>query len=279
MLKLKKKIKKKFLKIFGGKKQHQALFAKMHELSLAGMNYGGGDNIAYSGEENVIDYLAKHMAGSQKSIVFDIGANVGDYTIRVARTLGDNAVIYSFEPLKAAFNTLCTNIKGRVNVKVHNFGFGKVAARVPIYFDRSDSTLASLFPRRMDHLGVDNSKSEEIEMRTLDDFCKENKISHIDLLKMDTEGGELDVLKGAEIMLNSAAIDIIQFEFGGFNIASRTFFQDFFYLLTPRFKIYRVLKDGFAEIDTYKEDQEVFLTTNYMAVSKRFSKIRGHDDK
>jgi FkbM family methyltransferase len=275
MLKLKKKIKKKLLKIFGGKKRHQAVFEKMHELALAGMNYGGGDNIAYSGEENVMSYLVKHVAGGQKPIVFDVGANAGDYTLRIARAFNDGAVIYSFEPLKAAFETLRGNIKNRVNVKAYNFGFGKDGGRAPIYFDREGSTLASLFQRRMDHLGVDNSRNEEIEIRTLDDFCEEKGISHIDLLKIDTEGGELDVLKGAKTMLERDAIDIVQFEFGGFNIASRTFFQDFFYLLAPRFKIYRILKDGFAEIKAYKEAQEVFLTTNYMAVSKDFLKRGG----
>ncbi|MDO8525816.1 MAG: FkbM family methyltransferase [Candidatus Omnitrophota bacterium] len=279
MLKLKKKIKKKLLKLFGGKKRHQGLFEKMHELSLAGMNYGGGDNIAYSGEENVIDYLVKHMVGGQKPTVFDIGANAGEYTLRVAKAFDDAAFIYSFEPLKAAFKALCGNIKGRVNIKVYNFGFGPAGGRVPIYFDRIDSTLASLFPRRMDHLGVDNSRSEEIEVRTLDDFCKENGISRINLLKIDTEGGEIDVLKGSVTMLDSGSIDIIQFEFGGFNIASRTFFQDFFYLLSPCFKIYRILKDGFAEVTAYKEAQEVFLTTNYMAVSKNFLKRGGSDDQ
>ena len=112
------------------------------------------------------------------------------------------------------------------------------------------------------------TQSEKIVVRRLDDFCLENQISHIDLLKVDVEGGELGVLTGARQMLDSQSIDFVQFEFGGRDIDARVFFRDFFTLLNPGYRIYRILRDGLAPVETYKETHEVFLTTNYMAVSR-----------
>lgn len=66
-------------------------------------------------------------------------------------------------------------------------------------------------------------------------------------------------------MLASGAVDFIQFEFGGTNIDSRTYFQDFYYLLKDQYNIYRILKDGLFQITQYKEVYEVFITTNFLA--------------
>ena len=75
-------------------------------------------------------------------------------------------------------------------------------------------------------------------------------------------------MNGAKQMINDKRIDAIQFEFGGCNIDSRTFFQDFFYLLKDHYKIYRVLKDGLLEMPIYKETYEIFITINYLAIKK-----------
>ena len=110
---------------------------------------------------------------------------------------------------------------------------------------------------------------ETINLTTINIFCKQNKIKKINFLKMDTEGHELEVLKGASNLLNKNLIDFIQFEFGGCNINSRTFFQDYFYLLRDKFHIYRILKRGLHKITHYQEIYEQFLTTNYLAQSKK----------
>ena len=82
------------------------------------------------------------------------------------------------------------------------------------------------------------------------------------------EGHELKALKGAARMINEKKVDVIQFEFGGCNIDSRTYFQDFFYLLKDNFTIYRILRDGLLEMPTYQETHEIFITINYLAVKK-----------
>lgn len=82
-------------------------------------------------------------------------------------------------------------------------------------------------------------------------------------MKLDAEGHELQVLHGAERLLAHNTIDIIQFEFGGCNIDSRTCFQDFFYLLNPQYRLFQILRDGLFSIKEYVERHELFFTTNF----------------
>ena len=82
---------------------------------------------------------------------------------------------------------------------------------------------------------------------------------------MDVEGHELDVLKGATKALQD--ISIIQFEFGGSNIDTRTYFQDFWYFFSDLgFDLYRLGPRKPLRITNYSEHDETFRPTNYIAV-------------
>jgi len=137
-----------------------------------------------------------------------------------------------------------------------------------LYFDKPGSTLASLSKRRLRHLSIDFNQYEKIQIDTLDNYCSLNAIERIHLLKLDVEGHELAALRGAQDILTKKAIDIISFEFGGCNIDSRTFFQDFYYMLSRQFgmNIYRITPSGYLRhIDHYQEIHEQFRTTNFIA--------------
>ena len=109
------------------------------------------------------------------------------------------------------------------------------------------------------------NRREEVNLLTVEEFCRQKNIDGVDFLKLDVEGHELAVLAGAGNMLLTGKIKYIQFEFGGCNIDSRTFFRDFYNLLNPRYQIYRVLTDGLKPISAYRETDEIFVTTNYFA--------------
>jgi len=83
--------------------------------------------------------------------------------------------------------------------------------------------------RNLNHIGMKFDQSEAICVETLDEYCLKNSIKHIDLLKMDVEGHELDVLAGSEALFVHKAISMVLFEFGGKNIDSRTFFRYFIF--------------------------------------------------
>lgn len=130
-----------------------------------------------------------------------------------------------------------------------------------IHFDEDSSELASLYNRRFGALSmpVPFVGEEKIKLQSIDNFCKKNKISKIDLLKIDTEGHELKVLEGASSMLKKGSISYIQFEFGGTMIDSRTFFIDIFSYLSPNYKIYRVLKTALKKLITVMKKTRYLL--------------------
>lgn len=103
-----------------------------------------------------------------------------------------------------------------------------INSRSILYSNESGSGLGSLTKRKLDHFGIDFSVEENIELIRFDEYSVNNIIDKdIDLLKIDVEGHELKVLEGVGEKIKN--IKIIQFEFGGCNIDTKTYFQDYWY--------------------------------------------------
>lgn len=249
-----------------GRKLFYEFWYKMYKMSLKGMNIGNSaGDVKKSGEYNVFR-LVKGTK-SKKKVLFDIGANRREYTKALLQNFPD-AQIHSFEPARETYKTLKKNVRAE-NVKLNNFGISNEISESILYYDKENSGWASLYNRQLDYFGVDFSKSETVRLDTLDHYCRENNVRHIDLLKLDIEGNELNALKGATELLAEKRIKVIQIEFGGCNIDSRVFFRDFWNLLHEDFRMCRILRDGFKEILQYDERLENFATTNYVFILKK----------
>ena len=246
-----------------GRLSLQPLFFALQRLSLRGMNIGGGSDVSESGERRVLERVAAAIAG-RPVVIFDVGANVGDYALMANEVFGGRAVIHCFEPSQTTFEQLqrrCGSF-----ARLNRFGMSDEATAAMLYASPQRSGLSSVYERKLDHIDLQMQPSETVSLRTLDGYCSDQSVPRVDLLKLDVEGHELAVLKGAKNLLDAGRIDIIQFEFGGCNIDSRTYFRDFFHLLVPRFRLYRILSNGLWPVDHYDETMEAFSTTNYLAV-------------
>ena len=106
-----------------------------------------------------------------------------------------------------------------------------------------------------------------MDVTTIDDFVAENGLGTVDFAKFDIEGHELAALRGAARTMEQGKIRALSFEFGGCNIDSRTYFQNFWYALgTLGYRIYVVNPlFGATRLKAYDERHEVFLTTNFIA--------------
>jgi FkbM family methyltransferase len=252
-----------------GELKYQKIFQKFYEIGIYGMNYGNGAEFNISGEMDAIKYVQNKIKHGPDFILFDVGANVGNYSKSVASLFKErNITIHLFEPSKEVFKQLTLEIAGMRNVFPNNRGLGEKSLTLKLFKSKQSSGLSSLYKRKLDHFNIQMEETEEIEITSLDEYCRLNSIDRIDYLKIDVEGHELGVLKGATAMLNEKRIQFIQFEFGGTHIDSRNYFQDFYYFLKDNYDIYRIVKDGLVKIEGYREEQEIFLGINYLAELK-----------
>jgi FkbM family methyltransferase len=268
MLKYSRILQNKILDNFFGSRFTAKFFNKLLRFALTGLNIGRGGEFKDSGELHVFKEISKRSKLNKEFIVFDVGSNIGKYSLELIRFFGTKLQLHAFEPSKSTFEVYRSNVGFHDNVVANNFGFSDSVCKLELYSDKKTSGLASVYNRNLQHFGIDVDIVEEVSLTTIDLYCAKNSISRINFLKLDVEGHELNALNGASGMMRDGNIDFIQFEFGGCNIDSRTFFQDFYYLLCERYNIYRVMKDGIYPIFQYSEYCEVFVTTNFFAVLK-----------
>lgn len=261
-------------KYFFGKKLYQPFWKWVFDTSLKGMNVGYDCGVTTSGEVVVLKKLRKilNVPDTENLVIFDVGANKGDYSTCVAKVLTPPFTLYSFEPSEIAFNQLKLNLNkvAALNGRLHLFqlGFGSVNQKEFLISSEIGSSRGSLYQRDLLNRQSHKIISEPVSIEKIDDFILKNNINLIHLLKLDVEGHELEALKGASKSITENKIKAIQFEFGGCNVDSRTYFKDFFQLLEPSFKIYRILKDGLESIKEYDEKYEIFHTANYLVLKK-----------
>ncbi|SOE23309.1 methyltransferase, FkbM family [Spirosomataceae bacterium TFI 002] len=242
-----------------GRKALQPIFKKVFSFAVRGLNYG----MVGSGEKWVLNYIKSKLV--KPKVIFDVGANIGEYCIDLRSVFGSSPTIYAFEPIAQTYEMLVENCRD-IDIKTINIGLGDKDEITSFFINPSQHTFASKFSRQ-------NSEAElhtkvDVKINRIDSFCKNQNLTNIDFLKLDIEGNEFNALKGAEEMLAAGKIKFIQFEFGGTSLDARVYFRDFWEALSSNYKLYRILKDGLDEIETYHLRNEVFYYSNYLAELK-----------
>jgi len=153
--------------------------------------------------------------GRSVQTFFDVGANIGQTSLEALKAFPGTRV-YAFEPHPNVFKQL-RNAISNDRVSLHQLAFGEQSGKVKLYVysdSGSGSLINSLVPNARYPVQFGHVASECIvECSTIDQFCASNHIERIDVLKIDTEGFDLFVIKGAEQMLLERRIGFIYTEF------------------------------------------------------------------
>jgi FkbM family methyltransferase len=201
-------------------------------------------------------------------LAIDIGGNIGDYTAELRRSLPE-VDVHVFEPSAKNVSILKERFFHDKSVTILPLAVSDATTHATLFADKSGSGLASLTKRKLDHFKIDFSFQEAVRTLRFEEYwIAQLGRGQVDVVKIDIEGHELAALQGFGDAL--CATGAIQFEFGGCNIDTRTYFQDFWYFFTDRgFDIYRIAPIGAERINRYRESDECFVTTNYVAVNNK----------
>jgi len=256
---------------------YAAIFAKpafyrwnkfLYHTSLKGLGVLNYKNDQQSGEENFLkNYLKKY----DSPIVFDVGANEGRYSQMVLEC-NPEASLFSFEPHPNTFQKLVLRLQQlSKNVVLINKAVGKNKDVLKLYdyLENDGSSHASLYSDVISSIHNKETVTHEVDVIDLKSLLEENSIERIDLLKIDTEGNELNVLLGLETEFLNQKVGAIHFEFNEMNIISHSSFKNFWDLLS-NFNLNRLLPNGkMLRIEKYSPiDCEIYAYQNIVAFRK-----------
>ena len=238
----------------------------LYRLSLSGLGILNYKTSKISGEK----YFIEKFMSNKNGVVIDVGANIGNYIIDLLK-INKNLIIHAFEPHPLTFSKLRKNTEIYPNVFIYNKGASSKCGFLNLYdYGSNDgSEHASLFRDVISEIhGSKSVSSHEVELIDLDGFIESNKIAEVSLLKIDTEGNELEVLRGCAKSICLGKIKAIHFEFNEMNVASRVFFKDFWIILS-NYDFYRLLPNGMIKVNIYNPlFCEIFAYQNIVAIYK-----------
>lgn len=186
--------------------------------------------------QNAFVDMERFVADSPNTMIFDVGANIGQSIARF-RLHFPTSRINSFEPDPATYRELQAAAAAEKGVSTWNFAFGAKPSKAMLNINKA-TVMNSLLELGEKGWG-EVEKQTEVDIRTIDDFCREQNIARIDVLKSDTQGYDLEVFRGADQMLRENRIGVILCEvnFVEFYRNEATFDQIFRYLVDRNFVI------------------------------------------
>jgi FkbM family methyltransferase len=164
-------------------------------------------------------------------VFFDVGANLGLFTLTAAQRIGPSGHVYAFEPSQREAHYLRRNLElnqlTNVTVVTQAVSDQCGTARFAIAADGGNNSLM-----RNAHPQQQIQAWQEVEVTTLDTFIAAHAMLRVDLMKIDVEGGEVDVLRGAARLLNGQRPPTILCEFcdvtaAGFNSSGQILYDTF----------------------------------------------------
>jgi FkbM family methyltransferase len=221
----------------------------------------------HNGELFVIETVAKHHGGG-RFVAFDVGANHGTWAQELL-TCCPHAEVHCFEIAPQLFESLAKTMQEFRNARLNPVGLSDSEGTLQLQYVPGATSTSTVHEPLVASTWGFSHETVSVPVTTGDKYTSDTGIDHIDILKIDTEGHELSVLKGFTNTLKTGKVSLIQFEHGSVHISARTLLRDFYQLLSPLdFVIGRLHPRcvNFKDYD-HREDEQ-FRMGNYIAVHR-----------
>ena len=244
----------------------QAMNNRVLHMALRARGYNNCGDLRSSGEALLLERVAR----DDPRLCIDVGANVGGYSRALLERTG--ARVIAFEPLPRAFASLQGLARSHPERLIAvNRGVGDFSGELEIFHGAADSEWAS-FSREVnaiDYVGAANRNALKVPVTTLDDYLategREYLAAGIDLLKIDTEGYEYEVLRGARNTLSGIRPRFIQIEFNWHQLFRGQSLHSLAALL-PGYQAFQLLPygAGLSSVDTRRPESNIYHYSNFV---------------
>jgi FkbM family methyltransferase len=221
-------------------------------------------DIDHNGERRILQQL-----GPALEIVFDVGANVGDWT-QAALDAGAG-VVHAFEISPPTVLGLCERFESRDDVIVNRFGLGRSDGEITIrhYPEHPALSTTTEYPHEAEFVEI------AAEVRRGDSYVAAMGLRRVDLVKIDVEGAEDAVLAGLDEALSVGRIGAVQFEYGLVHHLTRFFLSDFYDLFTGHGFVLGPILPGAVRFMPYQVHLERSPYANFLAVHEGRTDLLG----
>jgi FkbM family methyltransferase len=235
---------------------------------LQGKGAGGGWDLVSEA------HVAARYLPEGEACVFDVGANRGHWSEEIRRLRpGKRTRFFQFEPSQFCQGELKAHADA--DTVIIGEAVGDQIGTVSFFVPEAGSTISSVHQQRDTYFQDAPFHEEKVPMTTIDHVVEKHHVARVDFMKIDVEGNELAVLRGAKNTFQARKIKALAFEFGSPQINARGYFHDFWDMLNPLgFQFLRICPGGLIiPVAEYYEDLEYFRgATNYVAILSQESR-------
>ena len=239
------------------------IFTKINNVilvsALKAYGYNNYESSKLSGEDF---FISKVLKSHNPVLCLDVGGNIGNYSELILHETSSKVIM--FEPLNFVMDEARNRLQKFENrVEFINKGVGAISEQKEINFNPNSTEHASFAKsvNQIDYLA--NESKALIDVVSLDDFCSNNNITHIDFIKIDTEGFELEVLKGAKKVISDIKPKYIQVE----NNWHQLFMGSSIFQISELLKgydVYILRKNSLKKTDPSLPLANIFMFSNFV---------------
>jgi FkbM family methyltransferase len=221
---------------------------------------------ATNGEYALQNWVLGQATAGEAVTALDVGANVGSWSRMLLSRAGPTRVhLHAFEPAADAYRALVDELPA--TVRVNRVAVSDRCGQATLHLVGPTAGTNSL------HAAEPGLPTQPILTVTIDTYLSDHAIERVDLLKVDTEGHDYAVLRGAAATFAAGAIGVVQFEYNHRWIHARRYLKDVFDLLGPYgYHVGKLTPSGIEWYPAWDHELETFIEANYVGCTAAWAR-------